>query len=349
MNNPILSILVITHNQRELLKRCLDSVLGQKLNVPFEVIVSDDRSDDGTAEYMGELQTQIQSGKLKIANLQELVYTRCNSNDCNPVNVSERCGWNKLNAWRHAKGKYMVNIDADDYLRHDDIYQLQIDRLEAHPECSMCQQRVWQQKDGESIEQGHVLYLHPIAVDNAIISAEQVMTYDLRGVNPSYMIRRYPTDDMVDLYGKLYDDTVITYHHLQYGPVVFLDRADYVWVQYPKSISHDMTKDDQLVTYDLLPIYHAELFKSMRNLFLRKGIKELVHLFKYAPNYPNLSAQYRDYLKQFKGFIYTYYTEPKHSCIHRVKYRFVRGYVLVLSKYGWKNDCWYSFLYRLMK
>ncbi len=97
MTQPILSILVITHNQRDLLKRCLDSVLGQKLNVSFEVIVSDDRSEDGTAEYILDLQEQLKNGKRQISNLQELVYTRCNSNDCDPKNVSERCGWNKLN------------------------------------------------------------------------------------------------------------------------------------------------------------------------------------------------------------------------------------------------------------
>jgi glycosyltransferase involved in cell wall biosynthesis len=65
---PVLSILVITHNQRDLLKRCLDSVLGQKLNVPFEVIVSDDRSDDGTAEFMADLQNQITNDQLQITN-----------------------------------------------------------------------------------------------------------------------------------------------------------------------------------------------------------------------------------------------------------------------------------------
>ena len=349
MTQPVLSILVITHNQRELLKRCLDSVLGQQLNVPFEVIVSDDRSDDGTAEYIAELQEQIQSGKKKIENLQELVYTRCNSNDCQPTNVSERCGWNKLNAWHHAKGKYMVNIDADDYLRHDDIYQLQIDRLEAHPECSMCQQNVLILQDGESIEKGEIAYLHSIAKDGAIFNMEQVLTCDIRGVNPSYMMRRYDGDDMVALYGKHYDDTVITYHHLQYGPVIFLDRADYVWVQYPKSISHDMTKDDQLVTYGLLPMHHAELLPKMRTLFLRTGLRDLIHLFKHAPQYPKLSKQFVDFLKQFKGFVYTYYTEQKHSFYHGIKYRFIRGYMLMLNKSKWTNDCWYAILYRLLK
>lgn len=349
MAQPVLSILVITHNQLELLMRCLDSVLVQKLNVPFEVIVSDDRSDDGTAEYMAELQAQIQSGQKKITNLQELVYTRCNSNDCSPVNVSERCGWNKLNAWRHAKGNYMVNIDADDYLRHDDIYQLQIDQLEAHPECSMCQQHVWVLNDGDSIENGHISFLPSIMNDGVVVTMERVLTCDLRGVNPSYMIRRQPNDDIETLYGKWYDDTVITYHHLQYGPIVFLDRADYVWVQYPKSISHDMTNEDQLITYGLLPLHHAMLIPAKRNLFLKTGVKDLVHLFKHASIYPILSKQYVDFLKQFDGFIFTYYTETKHSFFHRAKYRLILWYMLMLNKLKWTNDCWYAILYKLLK
>lgn len=135
--NIVLSILIITHNQRDLLKRCLNSVFSQNLNSLFEIIVSDDRSDDGTTEYVEELQTQKKSGHKTIQNLAEFVYTRCNSNESNPITTSERCGWNKLNAWRYARGKYMVNIDADDYLLHDDIYQLQINQLEAHPECSI--------------------------------------------------------------------------------------------------------------------------------------------------------------------------------------------------------------------
>lgn len=348
MAQPILSILVITHNQRELLKRCLDSVLGQKLNIPFEVIVSDDRSDDGTAEYMADLQNQITNDQLQITNLAQLVYTRCNSNDCDPTNVSERCGWNKLNAWRHAQGKYMVNIDADDYLLHDDIYQLQIDRLEAHPECSMCQQHVLIVKDGESVEKGHVSYLPPMMKDGAVVTMEQVLTFGLRGLNQSYMMRRQPNDDMAALYGKHYDDTVITYHHLQYGPVVFLDRADYVWVQYPKSITHDMTKDDGNIITGLLPLHHAMLIPAKRNLFLRTGLKDLIQLFKHVPQHPNLSQQYINFLKQFDGFIFSYYAGTKHSFYHRAKYKFILLYMLMMNRFKWTNDCWYSMLYRLL-
>lgn len=53
--NPIISILIITHNQRYLLERCLDSVLNQKIDVPYEIIVSDDGADDGTKDYVQQL------------------------------------------------------------------------------------------------------------------------------------------------------------------------------------------------------------------------------------------------------------------------------------------------------
>ena len=348
MKDPILSILVITHNQRDLLKRCLDSVLGQKLNVPYEVIVSDDRSEDGTAEYMLELQAQIKSGKSKIANLQELVYTRCNSNDCDPATISQRCAWNKLNAWRPAKGKYMVNIDADDYLRHDDIYQLQIDRLESHPECSMCQQHVWIVNDGERKEQGHKSYLPPMMKEGAVYSMDQVLKFDLRGLNQSYMMRRQPNDDMATLYGKWYDDTVISYHHLQYGPVVFLDRADYVWVQYPKSISHNMTKDDQTIVYGLLPLHHADIIPAMRYQFLRYGLFDLIHMFKVVPKHPKISEQYYTYLKECEGFIYSYFTDSP-SIFARMRFMTIRIYMLLIKHMELTEEVWYKILYKALK
>lgn len=349
MSEPILSILVITHNQRDLLKRCMQSVLGQKLNVPFEVIVSDDRSNDGTAEFMTELIRHWKDGKVAIKNLVDIAYTRCNSNDCHPVTVSQRCAWNKLNVWKHARGKYMVNIDADDYLRTDNIYQAQLDMLMAHPECSMCQQRIWKLNDGEPIENGCIEFVHPAFKDDAILSVNQILAEDLRDMNPSYMMRRNPNDDMASLYGKWYDDTVISYHHMQYGPVIFLDRVDYVWVQYPKSISHDMTKDDQTILYGLLPLHHASIIPAMRYDFLKYGLRELIHLFKVAPHQPDLSEQYRNYLKEEKGFIYRYFTANHPSLPARIKFALIRAYMLTLRRLGLERNMWFSILYKCLK
>lgn len=334
---PVLSILIITHNQRDLLKRCFLSVIAQELNVPFEIIISDDRSTDGTDLLVTEFKSSFEGVK---RNLIQIKYVRCNSDDCNPYTVSDRCGWNKLNAWRHVSGKYMVNVDADDYLRSEDIYQLQIDLLEEHPECSMCMQRTISLKDGDGYEYGVVWPIHPELKSGKVLSSSFMISEGIRGLNQSFMIRFREQDDMETLYGKSYDDTVITYHHLQYGPVVFLDRADYVWIQYPKSISHNLTPDDDVILHGLLPLYHARLFPSFKHLFLRQGLPDLIHMFKFASAYPVLSNQYREDWSHREGFIYRYYTEPKHSLPSIIRYLFCRGLLLVMKRFDLESVKW---------
>lgn len=345
MTRPLLSILLITHNQHHLLRRCLDSVLAQELKSPFEVIISDDRSTDGTKEWVLEQKNLWEGQK---AYLVEIKYVYCNSDECNPSTVSERCGWNKLNAYKQARGKYFVNIDADDYLRSSDIYQRQIDMLESHPECSMCMQRVLSLNEGEPFEKGNAWPVHPLLREGSVIGMEDFILQELRGLNQGYMIRRHPDDDMQALYGKWFDDTVITYHHVQYGAVVFLDRADYVWMQYPKSISHDMTKDDDLITYGLLPLHHVQMIPSLQFLFLKQGLKTMIHMMKFAPEFPKLSRQYHRYLSLKSGFIYRYYTQKSHSVYERMRYNAIRALLLVMNKYKLTSNGWLKFAKRAM-
>ena len=348
MTNPILSILVITHNQRDLLKRCLDSVLGQKLKVPFEVIVSDDRSVDGTVEFIAELQSQIMSGERVVPNLQELVYTRCNSNDCDPKNVSERCGWNKLNVYNHAQGKYFVNIDADDFLRSDDIYQAQLDMLETHPECSLCQQGVWILNDGEPLERGRVEYKHPMLQQGKIIKTNHACMMGLRDLNQSYMIRRHPEVDCAKLYGKYFDDTIITLHHFQFGSIVYLDRADYVWVQYKTSISNTLSGDDHLVEYGLLFLHHIRFIPAFASEFMQEGLRGLIHMLKVLAekNYRwELTERSQASFREFPGRIYRILSHPQSTLTDRLFLRYVRIVALLYKRYNCTD---WRYLYGLL-
>jgi glycosyltransferase involved in cell wall biosynthesis len=51
-----LSVVIASHNRRQMLRRCLDSLATQKQDpATFEVLVADDGSSDGTAEMVGAL------------------------------------------------------------------------------------------------------------------------------------------------------------------------------------------------------------------------------------------------------------------------------------------------------
>lgn len=313
----VLSILVVSHNQQAYISRCLDSVLNQKLTVSYEVIVSDDRSSDGTWEIIEDY----------MSRYPEIVKgVHCNSDECNPISRSERCGWNKATAYRNCEGDFFVNIDADDYLRSDDIYQKQVDALLSHPDCALCQQRVLQVNDGEPLENGFAwpyaswTFEDFVLTDGKVLSPEDVILNDVRGVNPTYMIRRNKNVDPTKIYGKLYDDSVITLHHLQYGNVIFIDRNDYVWVQYQNSISNSISGFEEKLVYALLPIQHAYLIPKFKTLFLCQPNVTLYKLLKSAV-YSKVSVpeEVRKTLSQYDGFIFKFFSGEKRGLFARLR------------------------------
>lgn len=334
---PILSVLIITHNQKDLLKRCLDSILSQKLTYSYEVVISDDRSSDGTWEFIQELQE-------KYKNL--IFGYKCNSNECKPDNISERCGWNKLNAYIHARGKYCVNIDADDYLKSDDIYQKQIDLLEEHPECSICMQEVCQINDGEDVSSGRIWPVYGRLRNSEIIFPKKIILEGFRALNQCYMMRRDCKTDLMSVYGKYFDDTIITLHHLQFGPCIYINRADYVWVKYNTSITETLIGDDNLVEYALLPLHHVKYIPMFKDLFLEDGLLQFIHLFKVmSKNNCRLHLTDRTLLSinHTEGKIYRLIENL--NFINRMRLRFMRIFLLLFKKLNCKN---YSLLYKYL-
>lgn len=46
--NPIISVIVVTYNQEATIARTLDSILAQRCHAPFEIVIGEDGSSDGT-------------------------------------------------------------------------------------------------------------------------------------------------------------------------------------------------------------------------------------------------------------------------------------------------------------
>ena len=226
-NSVLLSIIVISHNQRELLKRCIDSILAQSIPFEYEVLVSDDASSDGSYELAQEYAEQYPM----------IQAFSCNSDDFNPSNKSFRSGINRCNALKHAKGKYLAHIDADDFLINDShIYQKQVELLEKYPECSCCMANCYTLCDGADIETIQMLY--PQRFSNGYILKSEDYIRDLFRVCVSFVYRRNPQYNPIDFLGGYYTDNAITAYYLQFGDIVCLDDAGYVYVQYQKSVWH---------------------------------------------------------------------------------------------------------------
>ncbi len=124
MSTPAVSVICLVYNMKDYLRQTLDSILMQKTDFPFEIIVHDDVSDDGSTDIVREyaekypdiivpvIQTENQYSK-GVLITRDIVL---------PM----------------ARGKYSAYCEGDDYWTDPLKLQKQYDFMESHPDYSLC-------------------------------------------------------------------------------------------------------------------------------------------------------------------------------------------------------------------
>ncbi|WKZ22712.1 MAG: glycosyltransferase [Candidatus Brocadiaceae baterium WH-1] len=121
-DTPIkVSVLVMTYNHANFIRQALDSVLMQEVTFPYEILISEDCSTDGTREIVKEYYQRFPQ---KIHLLLSEKNIRSNAIVARGIKA--------------AKGEYIALLDGDDYWTSPHKLQKQADFLDNHPGCSMC-------------------------------------------------------------------------------------------------------------------------------------------------------------------------------------------------------------------
>lgn len=299
---PILSIIVISHEQREQLRRCIDSIITMHLTYPCEIIISDDRSTDGSFELAEWYSHQ----SLDNEHIVRIVALQCNSDLCSPAYNSDRSGYNRCNAYPYARGKYIVHVDADDYfLPNANIYNKQIRALEEHPECALAMSKHLYLHDGKTIEEAEQVGFKIELKDGDVVTSEEFIKSIYFHLNQALMLRRIEDVDPVKLYGKKYVDSVITYHHLQFGSIIYVDACDYVYVQYKKSITGQMESlnQDSRIMW-CLALYIPCLIPYWRKTFMEYHYESIRGIVRLAKDDYMLAKHNYEALKCLRMWIY---------------------------------------------
>lgn len=124
---PLVSVCVITYNHGKYIRQCLDGILMQKVNFPYEILIHDDASPDDTADIIREYWEKYPT-VIKPILQTENQYSK-------GVDV---CRFN----FDRAKAKYIAQCEGDDYWTDDGKLQMQVDFLEEHGEYVACVHRV---------------------------------------------------------------------------------------------------------------------------------------------------------------------------------------------------------------
>ena len=123
---PLVTIVCITYNQRDFIKRVIEGFLTQVVNFPIEIIISDDSSSDGTAGIISE-------------------YASLHNKLIIPIIRSKNIGQyrNLRESLNLARGKYIAYCEGDDFWTDKNKLQKQFEFLEKNPKTSL----VWTDVD----------------------------------------------------------------------------------------------------------------------------------------------------------------------------------------------------------
>jgi len=118
---PLVSVTTITYNHASYIRLCIEGILMQRTTFPFELVIGEDCSTDGTREIVLDYAQ-------KYPEIIRVITTESNVG-----------GQKNLNRTILAcQGKYIAICEGDDYWTDPDKLQKQVDFLENHPDYSMC-------------------------------------------------------------------------------------------------------------------------------------------------------------------------------------------------------------------
>lgn len=117
------SVVCLTYNHELYLEQCLESLVNQRTNFPFEIIVNDDCSTDNSQNIISEWAR-------RYPKLIRPIFHKENQFQ-QGVDVF-------LNANKKAQGKYIAFCETDDYWLDNQKLQKQYDKMEQDPSISLC-------------------------------------------------------------------------------------------------------------------------------------------------------------------------------------------------------------------
>jgi len=198
----LVDVNIAVYNHALFLEKTLDSVLEQKTNFPFRLLIGDDFSTDGSIEILKRYEREFPD-KIKV------IYQPKNLG----LNSPERNG---IIILRKSTAKYIALLDGDDYWTDAYKLQKQVDFLESNPEFSICFHLVESLNDqgqiiGENNDQvsGPGVYtIVDLAKGNMIYTPSVVFRNMLNGELPDWFSKSFIGDYVLHMlsarHGKIY-------------------------------------------------------------------------------------------------------------------------------------------------
>lgn len=192
--DPLVSVYVPTYQHVNYIRTAIESILMQETTFPFELIVGEDFSTDGTREITFEYAT-------KYPDLIRLITA--------DYNVKQQA--NQMRCLMACRGKYVAICSGDDYWTDPLKLQKQADFLEANNDYSMCYHPYQIKRNGIVLEKLLPVKPKDFSGDELIATPHGMPTFTkmVRNVFQDFDLKKvfyfhgdYPMNALMGTYGK---------------------------------------------------------------------------------------------------------------------------------------------------
>ena len=253
---PLVSVVVLTYNHVGSIARCLDSVLEQKTDFQFEVLVADDASTDGTSDIVRD-------------------YASRNTHIV-PIVREQNLGplGNSILVLKSVKSEYFLILEGDDYMCDPQKLQLQVNALRRHPECSCCAHPV----DIRDKNGNHISHIgRAVEKDETIFDIYHAPMCQTASV----LYRNYLLSFTARQWEYFGGDVMCLMTALDRGDMVYLRRTMSVYNDTESGMWSGLSKEEQRA-YSQLLCYRVDHFldfkytKMLQHKYLPGGPKTLL-------------------------------------------------------------------------
>lgn len=256
--NPKVSVSLTTYNQERYIATAIESVLAQQTDFPFEVVLADDRSTDGTGDICREYQR-------RYPGIVRLVHREKNLGAVP----------NYLETFKACVGEYVAFLEGDDYWTDPNKLQKQVAFLDANPEYAICCHNVIA-VDDQGVSRGGLLRnVSETTTVKDLCRGDYIST-------PSCMVRNHLLDELPSwIYALPGCDWALDLLHAEKGKIQFFPETMAAYRIHTEGIwsgkcSKDKLRETLEVTQTInrrLDYRHAKDFQVLEQL-IRHEIKK---------------------------------------------------------------------------
>jgi len=136
------SVCITTYNNEKYIAQAIESILTQKADFNYEIIIGEDDSADNTRNIVKQYYLKHPDRiRLLLNDRSNVIYI-----DGKPTGI-----WNLINVIGQAKGEYVALLDGDDYWLTNDKLQKQVDFLDNNKEFTICFHNAIEYREEENV------------------------------------------------------------------------------------------------------------------------------------------------------------------------------------------------------